>query len=1146
MPRLTRKSLTEASPARGRSRTPAKAEAEAASSRPSRSLGVGGKGKEAEVAESKRPRRSASRSKAATPSPASKAPAPAAAARESRSRSKSAAPKEKKATPALTKRGREKGAGDQAEEVEPKRAKSRGQSAGKSKSPASAGPRQHKGRSPAKAAPAKGKGKSPAARAATPKSRAGKSPARKGKSPARAAPASRAGKSPAAKQKTKGKSPAKAAATTTPGRAKSATRSPRTPAAETVSKKKEEAKKSTSRSRVSATPPARGSKSPRTAAAKSDSKADAKKPSPRGRAATASASTSKSRSRRSQEAEEPQEDAEQKEKENETKEAEKEQEEKDSEEVAKDSEADAEVKQDTEKDEDDDTEMKEDTTSINKEGITDDKSAKEAPEVKDADSKPTAEPSAEEAASDDVEGVLASEETVEAESESAMDTAEDTSQENLSGTANAEEPMEDSTAAVAQEPVKAGSVSAVPDSQEKNGETDKVPSPPRSAPVKRKFEEDSEELDSEPRAKQARLNGMETEQEMEGKESEPSAAGAEEDILKEYVVIDKDEVPAHDSSEVAASLPAGHKTPPPDEGASAPEPEEARAAEKEEAGSGSSGPVFVVPLTQAEEIRACAYSGRSQEDSLSLAVEVGSLTDSEISSRNLEVNEELSAAVSTEGDASPKTNMDDDPDNMAEKEPESTPATDVVAASSSSAADSSSIEAEIQGGLGSTSDPAKPPIPASFGDQKASASTILDPALSAPAVDKGVGLGVQSVSQSNSTPGGAQTSFKPSPFVPESVVQTLATASNVTPSLGLPDPAFLSTYSSPGILDRAYVPNPAVPAESIAPGRSFSLVSYNILAECNRVKADYTYTAEEFLGQGYRHSLLMKELTYLDGDVVCLQEVNPQYYHSTLLPRMKSLGYDGAIMCRTKDMFDEGEATFFKTSVFDLDVSRGVSLSDMAFQEVEKAGLSGEVGAALKKYLDRADVVLITRLRCKASGRVVTVGNIHVVWDFKRCPDVQCVQVACAIKEVVKVSGSGGAHMICGDFNSEWTTPAYQMVVDGALSQASVCTLQDLNNLELENGAKSLVSHLRQAFQHSSPALRSAYSTVTKSEPEVTSLTSFMESAVDYQFYTADSLVPQGVLKTPDQAVVKATGGIPSRDFPSDHVSMKSLMAFRC
>ena len=65
-----------------------------------------------------------------------------------------------------------------------------------------------------------------------------------------------------------------------------------------------------------------------------------------------------------------------------------------------------------------------------------------------------------------------------------------------------------------------------------------------------------------------------------------------------------------------------------------------------------------------------------------------------------------------------------------------------------------------------------------------------------------------------------------------------------------------------------------------------------------------------------------------------------------------------------------------------------------------------------------------------------------------------------------------------------------------------------------------------------------------KSEPEITTYTENMMNAVDYVFYSAGSLVPVGVLKTIDYATVEDIGGLPSKEFPSDHLSMKALMAF--
>ena len=60
---------------------------------------------------------------------------------------------------------------------------------------------------------------------------------------------------------------------------------------------------------------------------------------------------------------------------------------------------------------------------------------------------------------------------------------------------------------------------------------------------------------------------------------------------------------------------------------------------------------------------------------------------------------------------------------------------------------------------------------------------------------------------------------------------------------------------------------------------------------------------------------------------------------------------------------------------------------------MEQRGLSQEISAAIRQYLDRADIILTTRLCCKASGKVVTIGNTHLWWDEYLHPDVKCVQV---------------------------------------------------------------------------------------------------------------------------------------------------------
>lgn len=93
------------------------------------------------------------------------------------------------------------------------------------------------------------------------------------------------------------------------------------------------------------------------------------------------------------------------------------------------------------------------------------------------------------------------------------------------------------------------------------------------------------------------------------------------------------------------------------------------------------------------------------------------------------------------------------------------------------------------------------------------------------------------------------------------------------------------------LLSRTFRFNPALPSNTIMDkSRQFSVVSYNILADCHFGKAlkDH-YPAEEkhFLELPVRHKRLMAELSYIDADVVCLQEVEPEYYSKTLSPDMQ-------------------------------------------------------------------------------------------------------------------------------------------------------------------------------------------------------------------------------------------------------------------
>lgn len=349
------------------------------------------------------------------------------------------------------------------------------------------------------------------------------------------------------------------------------------------------------------------------------------------------------------------------------------------------------------------------------------------------------------------------------------------------------------------------------------------------------------------------------------------------------------------------------------------------------------------------------------------------------------------------------------------------------------------------------------------------------------------------------------------------------------------------------ILSREFIPNPEFEGKELDLTKQFSVISYNILAQCHLERNGYSYTEREFLELKYRHDRLMEELQLLDGDIVCLQEVEPEYYSNYLQPAFKSLGYDSLIKKRTDDYFAEGEATFYKTNRFTLVSSSTHSLAELAEKDLAETGLDDNLKASVRKYLNRPDVLVITKLQCNNTGNIVTVGNVHVHWGKMEVPDVQCVQIASAIKEVVKTAGSDmSPHILCGDFNSKEASPAYQLTTEGYLGDEMLQTLQNLANVEMEDGSKAaLVNHLWGAFQHTSSNLKSAYFVTMGCEPDISSYNGVMCATVDYQFFSMGCLDNVGVLETAAEDEVMKTGGIPNKIFPSDHISLKAKYSFK-
>ncbi|KAK3096520.1 hypothetical protein FSP39_000973 [Pinctada imbricata] len=212
---------------------------------------------------------------------------------------------------------------------------------------------------------------------------------------------------------------------------------------------------------------------------------------------------------------------------------------------------------------------------------------------------------------------------------------------------------------------------------------------------------------------------------------------------------------------------------------------------------------------------------------------------------------------------------------------------------------------------------------------------------------------------------------------------------------------------------------------------SFTVVTYNILADCHTKPSYYPYREPEFLDQDFRHTLLMKELAAMDADVYCMQEVGSNYYVEKLEPEMRNKGYCGLFVKRTILSYKEGCATFFRISKFALMDNRIFPVDNLAEEAIDAVGITNENFKSRFCY-GRGSVLQMTTLTCLSSNCVVTFANTHLVWQGTQIPDVRCMHAACCVKALSQYRHPMACGVVfCADFNAQPHTTTYAMLTTG-------------------------------------------------------------------------------------------------------------------
>ena len=318
--------------------------------------------------------------------------------------------------------------------------------------------------------------------------------------------------------------------------------------------------------------------------------------------------------------------------------------------------------------------------------------------------------------------------------------------------------------------------------------------------------------------------------------------------------------------------------------------------------------------------------------------------------------------------------------------------------------------------------------------------------------------------------------------------------------------------------------------EHIQSGMAVKVLNWNILADIYATEQMYDYCAPWALSWSYRKVLILKQIAALDGDIVCLQEVQNDCFEADLRPSMEALGFDYVYAPKTRAMFtnkytSEGAAIFYRANRF-----RKMDHFILDFDA--RAAEYGHLNKTQLNRLSRGNVAVFTLLEdTRHGGRPLVVANTHITADVD-AGDVKIWQTQTLLDTlhewVLRSTVTGQAPVIlCGDFNSTPESTVYELLMTGQISH------------DIEDPF-AIVPH---PLGHSLP-LRSVHQAVVGHEAQVTNFTARFSGTLDYICFSTTCMRALAVSNGYSYEELSRDVAVPSPTQPSDHVLTVGVFAY--
>lgn len=392
----------------------------------------------------------------------------------------------------------------------------------------------------------------------------------------------------------------------------------------------------------------------------------------------------------------------------------------------------------------------------------------------------------------------------------------------------------------------------------------------------------------------------------------------------------------------------------------------------------------------------------------------------------------------------------------------------------------------------------------------------------------------------------------------------------------------------PGRMMPNYRQNSAAAMMHVGTSESFSVMTWNVLADIYATSEAYPCSEGHVLSWTFRRERILSEIIQYNPDIVCLQEIQGDHFEEFFAPALLRRGYEGLYKQKTTKLFRgsgkhkggkyvcDGCATFFKVPKFHLLDHFGIEFARVMPPPAAPSNKAHRNDKRLLK--DNVALVLCLEQLVTAapppdgarggpstndpsggsSGKhVLVIANTHILAN-PEAPDVKIWQANTLtsvlteyMDKTTAFNQSPGASnppglVVCGDFNSTPSSAVYDLVTKGAcdsrhpeLHSSDVCSW--LQEVELGHGL-----NLSSSYRTAGATRQNAVNGGTNFEPEFTNYTHEYVGCLDYIFFDPQAVRVQSTLDLVTElqllkeahALQLSDWALPSPQRPSDHLPL--------